>query len=435
MTASLEAVQRVAREQERAFWRGQRRVEKAATGELATLFDAVVKRAADAVAKGATPEAAAAIGFNADAERKLRRILEARSIAAMDHAAGIVAAAAGKLEAKDLADVRAARILWARERGLERARGLSESSRSRIRRVITRASATAEGPRDVADRVQAHLSGAASRHRAERIARTELHNAATYAQELEAQTQSRALGIKMVRVWMASLDHRTRASHRAANGQTRAEGEPFTLAKPTPAGPIISHLMRPGDPAGPAHEVINCRCALTYVREDQAAVGGPAIAGDLPYPSPPDAAARRVQVPGRRPAARSWDLGDGFAHQGPRAPTGVTEIDDVERYWRALGDDAVARGRRFALPRELREVDRAALRRIASVQRFRLAMDPELRRVPGAVAQWAHPPGFLDGLRSTLTWADYLDYWLLATTEISRPLAHADEERERFFRQ
>lgn len=54
--------------------------------------------------------------------------------------------------------------------------------------------------------------------------------------------------------WLATPGPRTRASHSRANNQRIRKGEPFMVGGHA--------LMYPGDPAGPAKEVVNCRCAL-----------------------------------------------------------------------------------------------------------------------------------------------------------------------------
>lgn len=59
-------------------------------------------------------------------------------------------------------------------------------------------------------------------------------------------------GVELVKVWMATFDHKTRLSHLQADGEERKDGEKFS-----------NGLMYPGDPNGAPEEVYNCRCALT----------------------------------------------------------------------------------------------------------------------------------------------------------------------------
>jgi len=60
----------------------------------------------------------------------------------------------------------------------------------------------------------------------------------------------------MQRVWVASNGERTRDTHRAADGQMVGMNDTFTVGG--------SELRYPGDPNGPAAEVINCRCAVVF---------------------------------------------------------------------------------------------------------------------------------------------------------------------------
>lgn len=58
------------------------------------------------------------------------------------------------------------------------------------------------------------------------------------------------------KTWLATADARTRPAHLAANGQVQQMSEPFQVGG--------SLLQYPGDPAGSAAQVANCRCTLLY---------------------------------------------------------------------------------------------------------------------------------------------------------------------------
>lgn len=95
---------------------------------------------------------------------------------------------------------------------------------------------------------------ASSRIRATTIARTEVigaSNAGSLAQMRSFGTQ----GPKS-KSWLATNDRATRTSHRTADGQEVPINEPFQV------GGV--GLDFPGDPTAPAHEVVNCRCTLTW---------------------------------------------------------------------------------------------------------------------------------------------------------------------------
>jgi len=88
--------------------------------------------------------------------------------------------------------------------------------------------------------------------RAMRIARTEVHSASTKATD----DTVKGFDLLTIREWSASMDERTRETHAAADGQQVNEEEPFNVGG--------ADLMFPGDPNGPAGEIINCRCVLLY---------------------------------------------------------------------------------------------------------------------------------------------------------------------------
>jgi hypothetical protein len=93
--------------------------------------------------------------------------------------------------------------------------------------------------------------------RANRIARTELTAAVNGGQYRAHITLAAAEGAEPRKQWMATSDERTRPSHAAANGQIQDLSRPFMIGG--------APLMYPGDPAGPAAETVNCRCALVVV--------------------------------------------------------------------------------------------------------------------------------------------------------------------------
>ncbi|MEE8609010.1 MAG: phage minor head protein [Nitrospiraceae bacterium] len=95
-------------------------------------------------------------------------------------------------------------------------------------------------------------------HRAKVIGRTEALRA-VHAGNDEAYRQAIDDGVLNVdqlrRTWITARDERVRGSHRGLNGLTRGMDETF----PGLGGP----LRFPGDPAAPASETVQCRCALT----------------------------------------------------------------------------------------------------------------------------------------------------------------------------
>lgn len=119
--------------------------------------------------------------------------------------------------------------------------------------------------------LQSIIQGESIPHMAQRIARTmgEINHKSTirYARTAmtEAQNAGRqaaykraeALGVKIKRRWLATLDNRTRHAHRQLDGQERSTDEPFDVDG--------FKIMYPGDPSADASLIWNCRCTTRAV--------------------------------------------------------------------------------------------------------------------------------------------------------------------------
>ena len=180
---------------------------------------------------------------------------------------------------------------WVRERSLERAELVGQTTIQRARDAILAGQAEGEGSIAIARRIETALGGTIAGTRARTIARTEVHTAANVA-SLQATDSTGVQGLR--REWLAAEDGRTRLSHAIADGQTVGMNETFSVGG--------SKLRFPGDPKGPASEIINCRCAVAYVTPD---FDGPDF--DTPAPTGDDlqAAVEREQDEARRFVVRS----------------------------------------------------------------------------------------------------------------------------------
>jgi len=89
-----------------------------------------------------------------------------------------------------------------------------------------------------------------------RTAMTQAQNAG----RMEVMDRSEKMGIRIQKKWLATLDARTRDTHRRLDGQVRDKKDPFD----SDLGPI----MYPGDPSAALANICNCRCRLTYVYPD-----------------------------------------------------------------------------------------------------------------------------------------------------------------------
>ena len=85
---------------------------------------------------------------------------------------------------------------------------------------------------------------------AERIARTET----TMAMNTASQVAANESGLIFEKQWLSAQDGRERESHRRLNGKRVAMGQRFS-----------NGLLYPGDPDGPASELVNCRCVTLNI--------------------------------------------------------------------------------------------------------------------------------------------------------------------------
>lgn len=91
--------------------------------------------------------------------------------------------------------------------------------------------------------------------RAHTIARTSVVPAANGATDT-AMGVIHTQVVALDKEWLATSDDRTRDAHAEANGQRVPYDEPFDVdGEP---------MMYPGDPAGSAANVVNCRCVVLY---------------------------------------------------------------------------------------------------------------------------------------------------------------------------
>lgn len=71
---------------------------------------------------------------------------------------------------------------------------------------------------------------------------------------IDSYKRAEGMGIRMLQVWMATLDGRTRHEHRQLDGQKRKVGEAFEVEG--------EKIFFPGDPAAEPYLTYNCRCTL-----------------------------------------------------------------------------------------------------------------------------------------------------------------------------
>ena len=133
-------------------------------------------------------------------------------------------------------------------------RSIAQTTRARLARTLADGVERGESIRQLSTRVRQTMSLPGVRGQAERIARTEVHNAAAFAR-LEGYKQS---GIVPKKKWHATLDARVRDNHRKLHNKVVGIDEVFKLRGLRTQGP---------GQFGVAKEDINCRCAVLPVTE------------------------------------------------------------------------------------------------------------------------------------------------------------------------
>lgn len=130
-----------------------------------------------------------------------------------------------------------------------------------IVREIEQGNAAGESVPDIAARVSSVLTATGSErwpNRAVVVARTETMAAVNAGAYAGALRDAEARGdVAPMKVWLSTEDTRTRPTHKEADGQRTLLSSPFMVGG--------AQLRFPGDPRGPAHEVIQCRCTFLPV--------------------------------------------------------------------------------------------------------------------------------------------------------------------------
>jgi SPP1 gp7 family putative phage head morphogenesis protein len=135
-------------------------------------------------------------------------------------------------------------------RALRKSSLVNKTTVEAIREVIRDGSFEGLGPREIARDIRTKVGGTTAKARSDVIARTETHDAATFA----GQATAEASGLDMDREWVTSIDGRERPEHAAADGQMRAMKEDFFVGG--------EYVSRPGE--GSASNAIGCRCSIIY---------------------------------------------------------------------------------------------------------------------------------------------------------------------------
>ncbi len=130
--------------------------------------------------------------------------------------------------------------------------GMNDATKDIIKRILQEAADEGLGTEETARLLRDQLK-LRNKVRARVIARTEI----TAASNFGAQQGAIMTGLKLLKEWIAANDSRTRDDHSSVDGQLRKLNKAFNVGG--------SAMQFPGDPSGPAEQVVNCRCTVAHV--------------------------------------------------------------------------------------------------------------------------------------------------------------------------
>ena len=143
--------------------------------------------------------------------------------------------------------------------GGEKITQITNATRKQVQKIVADGATRGAGEAAIARDLRKKLGFSAKR--AATIARTETHNAAIFANDaIDRENRGPEFDDRQKR-WVSVADERTRSHHARMNGEQVGVDEDFKV----PYNGNTYSMQRPGDPAGGAGNVINCRCVLVYI--------------------------------------------------------------------------------------------------------------------------------------------------------------------------
>lgn len=144
--------------------------------------------------------------------------------------------------------------------GFEFVNDLSETTLNQIREAILFAQANDYTNSQMAEAIYNYTLGQVGRRRALVISRTESTTASNIAKNEASKTYFKEIGESNgYKMWVSRADAAVRHSHVAENETIVPFDDMFKLTN--------GEGMRPGDPALPAEERVNCRCTFVAMSE------------------------------------------------------------------------------------------------------------------------------------------------------------------------
>ena len=148
---------------------------------------------------------------------------------------------------------------WANRQALTHAKMIAATDRDDVMAAITKGLEEGLGTADIARAIR--KASQLTPVRASTIARTETHQAATYASSQAAQQAEQDFGIRLMKEWLPTLDSRTRPDHAAmVNHPPIPLNEQFSVGGES--------MDRPGDPSASTENLVNCRCSIAFIEAE-----------------------------------------------------------------------------------------------------------------------------------------------------------------------
>jgi hypothetical protein len=159
-----------------------------------------------------------------------------------------------------LEDFRVLSQNWIKTEGLRQAKNIAKTTEKDIISIISKGKEEGESINAIVKNIIDKVGTEIARTRAEAIAITEVHNASTFADMTSTDLLNKNFQLKLKKIWIPVEDARTRPDHALMINHPPIEIDDFFFVPPG----IGVQMLRPGDPAGGADQVIRCRCVLIY---------------------------------------------------------------------------------------------------------------------------------------------------------------------------
>ena len=144
---------------------------------------------------------------------------------------------------------------WIQTQGLQRSTLIADTAENDVMQAIQDGMDAGLSVEAVSSTIESLTE--LSNWQANRVARTEMHAAANYAQIESVRTAEQRLGLTMLKAWQPTIDSRTRDAHAEMDGTDAIAMDALFIVDG-------EEMDSPGDPNGSPENIINCRCCLVF---------------------------------------------------------------------------------------------------------------------------------------------------------------------------